>query len=73
MSIRIRKDGTMLCAAKSEPMEGDRYIDDTLHYFLSVDLNVLHTDDDPESGEPEHWYFETKGKVFNVGDAPPYY
>ena len=31
----------MLCAAKSEEMDGDKYIDDGLHYQLSVELEVL--------------------------------
>lgn len=36
MSLRIRTDGTILCAAMSKPMPGDTYIDDTTHYYMSV-------------------------------------
>lgn len=42
MSIRIRADNkTLVCAAKSEEMPGDLYIDDGLHYCLSVLMKVL--------------------------------
>ena len=41
MAVRIRKDGTIVCAAKSQPEDGDGYIDDGLHYILSVGLKVL--------------------------------
>ena len=36
MSLRWRKTGELVCAAKSEPEEGDTYINDRLHYELSV-------------------------------------
>jgi hypothetical protein len=36
MSLRIRKDGTILCGAMSIAEEGDVYIDDNIHYYLSV-------------------------------------
>jgi hypothetical protein len=36
MALRWRKDGTILCAAKSKAEDGDTYIDDRLHYQLSV-------------------------------------
>lgn len=36
MSIRWRKDGRLLCAAMSKPEDDDTYIDDRLHYQLSV-------------------------------------
>ncbi|BAP30115.1 uncharacterized protein CHSO_1078 [Chryseobacterium sp. StRB126] len=35
MALRIRKTGEIYCAAKSEPEEGDTYIDDGIHYYLS--------------------------------------
>lgn len=38
MAIRVRKTGkklVALCAAKSEPMEGDLYLDDNVHHALS--------------------------------------
>ena len=39
MAIRIRKttDGVVaLCAAKSEPIEGDIYLDDDIHHALTI-------------------------------------
>lgn len=41
MAIRVRSDGTMLCAALSDPMPGDTYIDDSLHYEMSVIYRVI--------------------------------
>lgn len=41
MAIRIRKDGTMICAAHSEPEDGDTYIDDDLHYEMSAVKGVI--------------------------------
>ena len=41
MAIRWRKDGTLLCAAHFDEEETDTYIDDRLHYQLSVELKVL--------------------------------
>lgn len=36
MSVIIRETGEILCAAHTEAMEGDNYIHDGLHYYLSV-------------------------------------
>jgi len=39
MAIRIRKQNgncVALCAAKSEPEEGDIYLDDNIHHALSL-------------------------------------
>lgn len=41
MAMRMRRDGTMWCAAHTQPMEGDAYIDDGVHYLLSVELGVI--------------------------------
>lgn len=46
MSIRWRADGRLLCAAKCEAEEGDTYIDDRLHYELSVERQVLVASED---------------------------
>ena len=35
MAIRIRITGELLCATHTQPMEGDTYIDDQIHYYLS--------------------------------------
>lgn len=44
MAVRIRMDGTILCAACYPEEPGDTYIDDGLHYRLSVQLGVLVTE-----------------------------
>lgn len=41
MAVRIRKDGTILCAAMHPAEPGDTYIPDGLHYQLSVIEKVL--------------------------------
>lgn len=35
MAIRIRITGELLCAAHTQPIEGDTYINDQIHYYLS--------------------------------------
>lgn len=34
MSLRIRKDGRVLCAAYNPPEAGDLYLDDHIHAYL---------------------------------------
>lgn len=63
MSIRVRKDGTMICAALSEPKPDDAYIDDALHYQMSVVHGVICT-----YPEPEHT--NSGGKWFWSNSAP---
>ncbi|WP_190304094.1 hypothetical protein [Paenimyroides baculatum] len=36
MSLRIRKNGAIVCGAMSLPQEDDTYLDDNIHYYLSV-------------------------------------
>ena len=43
MAIRVRKNGRMFCAALSPEKAGDMYIDDGLHYYLSVEKRVIVT------------------------------
>jgi len=57
MSLRIRKDRkTILCAAKSEPMDGDYYLDDRMHEILALDLECIYTTETDENGA-EIWKF----------------
>ena len=41
MSLRWRKNGDLLCAAKHRKRKTDTYINDRLHYELSVILKVV--------------------------------
>ena len=43
MAIRIRKNRKIFCAALNCSEEGDIYINDSLHYILSVELKILVT------------------------------
>jgi len=43
MALRIRLDGRILCAALNKVEDGDIYINDNLHYQLSVKEKVLVT------------------------------
>lgn len=44
MAVRIRQDGTILCAAAHPEQPGDTYLHDGLHYKLSVELGALVTE-----------------------------
>lgn len=55
MSIRWRKDGTMICAAMSEPEDHDDYISDRLHYHLSQVSKAIIVDVDHEKNGLWHW------------------
>ena len=58
MAVRIREDGSIVCAAKSEPEEGDTYIDDSLHYRLAVLEKVLIPDKNESENGLWHWISE---------------
>lgn len=45
MALRIRKDGRILCAAIHPAENGDTYIDDGLHYEMSVINKVIGTEE----------------------------
>lgn len=44
MAVRVRQDGSIFCAATHPEIKGDIYIDDALHYLLSVEAKVLVTE-----------------------------
>lgn len=55
MSIRWRKDGRLLCAAMFPAEEDDTYIDDRLHYQLSVISKAIVADIDHSENGLWHW------------------
>jgi len=55
MSIRWRINGELICAAMSDPEDGDTYIDDRLHYQLSVISRAIIADIDHETNGLWHW------------------
>ena len=63
MSIRWRVNGALVCAAMSEAEEGDCYIDDRLHYQLSVISRAIVAD--PDHVTNALWYW-----VHDVNEQP---
>ena len=55
MSIRWRPNGDLLCAAMSKAEDDDTYIDDRLHYQLSVISRAIIADVDHETNGLWHW------------------
>jgi hypothetical protein len=55
MSIRWRQDGRLLCAAMHPEEEHDTYIDDRLHYELSVVQRAILADADHFENGLWHW------------------
>lgn len=70
MAVRIRKDGTILCAAINKPMEGDIYLDDGVHYFLSVESKILVTteNDYHMANGGEWWWKGREPKEVKIAD-----
>lgn len=68
MSLRWRaRGGDLLCGAKSEPEADDSYIDDNLHYQLSMTGAIAPEEDEPTSGrwrwiQHEPYYIERPPK-----------
>lgn len=63
MAIRLRKDGTMICAAMSEEQEGDTYIHDGLHYQLSAISCCILADVEHEKNGLWYWVHSEKGRL----------
>ena len=60
MALRVRTNGKILCAAKSKSMDGDIYIDDNIHAWLSGCYGrmnkVIESLGEDETGQ-EEWVF----------------
>jgi hypothetical protein len=69
MALRWRRTGELLCAAKSEPLSDDTYIDDRVHYQLSVILGVIA----PQADEEVSGYWDWVGYGEWVGPVLPGY
>lgn len=55
MALRWRKSGKLLCAAKHPEKPSDTYIDDRLHYRLSVVLKVIVPHKNEKKNGIWHW------------------
>lgn len=62
MALRIRTDGRILCAAMHPAEPGDTYVDDGLHYQMSVEHKVIGT-------EPMEKH-EVNGQWWWMGNIP---
>lgn len=71
MALRIRQDGRVLCAARHEAEPGDAYLDDGVHYELSVERRVLVTEPMPKHGEHGQWWW--KGQEPDDAEIDPFY
>jgi hypothetical protein len=57
MALRIRKDGRILCAAMHLPLPGDTYIDDALHYEMSVIHKVIGSEVAERHAKSGQWWW----------------
>ena len=57
MALRIRKSGTIICAAMSEPKPNDTYINDYLHYEMSEVQKVIVSEPMPKHKETGLWWW----------------
>lgn len=57
MAIRVRDNGEMVCAAHSDYREGDTYIDDGLHYEMSVVHGVIVSFPMPKHLKDPRWFW----------------
>lgn len=74
--MRIRSDGTILCAAMHPAREGDTYLHDGLSYKLSVELKVLVTEPmhkEGGGGHSEHGQWWWRDEVPEGVEIDPFY
>ena len=57
MALRIRKNGRVLCAAMHRAKKGDTYINDQLHYEMSVIHKILATEPMTRHKEKGEWWW----------------
>jgi hypothetical protein len=57
MALRIRKDGRILCAAIHSAEDGDTYIDDELHYEMSVERKILVAEPSDLHNQSGQWWW----------------
>jgi len=58
MAVRVRTDGRILCAAMHEAEKGDIYIDDAIHYYLSVEVRMLVTEPHEKHSQHGQWWWK---------------
>lgn len=66
MALRIREDGTILCAAMHRAQDGDTYLHDGISYRLTVELRTIVTEpwhsDEGRGGHSNHgeWWWRNE-------------
>lgn len=72
MAVRIRQCGSpIVCAAMHAEQSGDTYLDDGLHYRLSVEYGVLVTEEhDRHARHGQWWWYD---EVPNGREPQPFY
>jgi hypothetical protein len=71
MAVRIRQDGTILCAAAHPARATDTYLDDGLHYKLAVELGALVTEPiEPDPSNPGRGGHAAHGEWWWRDDVP---
>lgn len=58
MALRIRKNGTILCAAMHPELPDDVYIPDGLHYQMSVIVKVICTEPHEKHELRGEWWWK---------------
>lgn len=71
MALRVRRDGRILCAAIHSEELGDTYIDDSLHYEMSVIHKVIGTE--PMEKHKIHGQWWWMGNVPEGIEIDPFY
>lgn len=66
MSIRWRENGDLICAAMSSEQEGDTYINDRLHYQLTVISKAVIADINHENNGLWHWVHTDSGEFLRA-------
>ncbi|SIT15848.1 hypothetical protein [Paracoccus saliphilus] len=57
MALRVRMNGQIFCAALTEALPGDTYIDDALHYEMSVVHRVLVSEPAEKHSKSARWWW----------------
>ena len=71
MALRIRKNGVILCAAMHKEEDGDVYINDGVHYYLSVIQKIIVTESIEQHKTRGEWWW--KWNVPKDVKIDPYY
>jgi len=72
VAVRVRQNGRIFCAARHPEETGDIYLDDGLHYQLSVELGLLVTET-MDGGHRDHGEWWWRGLAPSGIEIDPFY